>query len=178
MAEKNTPQVGDPAPDFTLSAATGERISLSDFRGRAEVVLFFYPMDNTPGCTTEACSFRERYEAFRDAGAEVIGISSDSADSHRRFADRFHLPFRLLSDSDGSVRERYGVPKTFGLVPGRVTYLIDREGVVRHIFSSQFQPTRHVTETLTVLRRLRNDPGPHPTRRWSLVRSGEPSEEE
>jgi thioredoxin-dependent peroxiredoxin len=159
VAEKNTPQVGDPAPDFTLSAATGEMISLSDFRGRAEVVLFFYPMDNTPGCTTEACSFRDRYEAFRDAGAEVIGISSDSADSHRRFADRFQLPFRLLSDSDGLVWARYGVPRTLGLIPGRVTYLIDREGVIRHIFSSQFQPARHVSEALRVLQTIRGDPG-------------------
>jgi len=133
-------------------------VSLSDFRGR-EVVLFFYSMDGSPICTTEACSFRDSHKAFRDAGAEVIGISSNSPESHRRFADRYRLPFLLLSDMHGDVRERYGVPKTFGLIPGRVTYLIDREGVVRHVFSSQFEPARHVTEALTVLRTLRNDPG-------------------
>ena len=94
----------------------------------------------------EACSFRDSYEAFREAGAEVIGISADSADSHRRFIDRFRLPFRLLADTDGAVRSRYGVPRTLGLFPGRVTYLIDRDGIVRHIFSSQFQPWRHVPE--------------------------------
>ena len=94
----------------------------------------------------EACSFRDSHEAFREAGAEVIGISADSADSHRRFIDRFRLPFRLLADTDGAVRSRYGVPRTLGLFPGRVTYLIGRDGIVRHIFSSQIQPRRHVPE--------------------------------
>ena len=128
---------------------------LSDFRGKAEVVLFFYPKDNTPGCTMEACTFRDSHEAFREAGAEVIGISSDSADSHRRFAERYRLPFVLLSDAGGSVRARYGVSRTLGLFPGRVTYLIDRDGIVRHIFSSQFQPWRHVPEALRILEGLR-----------------------
>jgi peroxiredoxin Q/BCP len=162
VAETKRLEVGDAAPGFTLPSAGGGTVSLSDFRGR-EVVLFFYPMDNTPGCTSEACSFRDSYEAFRDAGAEVIGISSDSPESHRRFANRFHLPFLLVSDMDGKVREGYGVPKTFGLIPGRVTYLIDREGVVRHLCSSQFQPTKHVTEALTVFRTLRSDLGTHQT---------------
>jgi thioredoxin-dependent peroxiredoxin len=162
VAETKRLEVGDSAPGFTLPSASGESVSLSSFRGR-EVVLFFYPMDNSPVCTTEVCSFRDSYEAFRDAGAEVIGISSDSPESHRRFADRFRLPFLLLSDMHGDVRERYGVPKTFGLIPGRVTYLIDREGVVKHVFSSQFEPARHVTEALTVLRTLRNDTGTNQT---------------
>ena len=163
MVEKKTTQVGDQAPDFTLPTATGEMISLSGFRGRADVVLFFYPKDNSPVCTSEACSFRDSHKAFGDAGAEVIGISSDSPESHRRFADRLRLPFLLLSDGDGSVRERYGVPRTLGVLPGRVTYLIDREGVIRHIFSSQFQPASHVSEALRVLRTLRGDPD---TQRW------------
>jgi thioredoxin-dependent peroxiredoxin len=149
-------QVGDKAPEFTLPKANGESLALSDFRGRAEVVLFFYPKDNSPACTAEACSFRDRYEVFRDAGAEVIGISTDSADSHARFASRFRLPFVLLSDKEGEVRERYGVSKTFGLFPGRTTFLIDREGVIRHVFSSQFLPTKHVTEALSVLKSLAN----------------------
>lgn len=130
-------------------------MTLSDFRGKSEVVLYFYPKDNTPACAAEACSFRDSHEAFKEAGAEVIGVSSDTADSHRRFASRFRLPFLLLSDPDGLVRARFGVPRTFGLFPGRVTYLIDRGGVVRHVFSSQLQFSRHVNEMLGVLAGLR-----------------------
>ena len=154
MAREKYLQVGDMAPEFTLPQANGELVSLSDFRGRSEVVLFFYPKDNSPVCTAEACSFRDSYEVFRDAGAEVIGISADSSQSHERFAARFRLPFVLLSDKGGVVRERYGVTKTLGIFPGRTTYLIDREGVIRHIFSSQFLPTKHVSEALSVLKRL------------------------
>ncbi len=130
-------------------------VSLADFRGRTEVVLFFYPKDNTPGCTREACAFRDRFEAFREAGAEVIGISSDSGSSHQRFAERFRLPFVLLSDHDGSVRARYGVAKTLGILPGRVTFLIDRQGIVRFVFASQFQPAQHVARMLGALKDLR-----------------------
>jgi peroxiredoxin Q/BCP len=149
--------VGDPAPDFDLPSADGERVGLGQFRGRSEVVLFFYPRDHTPACTAEACAFRDSYEAFREAGAEVIGVSGDSAESHRRFAGRHRLPFRLLSDADGALRARYGVPKTLGVLPGRVTYLIDSRGVVRHIFSSQWQPARHVEEALRVLKQIRGE---------------------
>lgn len=155
MVEAAALRVGDPAPDFELPSSTGEMVRLSDYRGKSEVVLFFYPKDNTPGCTVEACGFRDSHEAFREAGAEVIGVSSDSAESHRRFAERFRLPFVLLSDADGALRARYGVPRTLRFFPGRVTYLIDRDGVVRHIFSSQMQPKRHVAEALEVLGRLR-----------------------
>jgi thioredoxin-dependent peroxiredoxin len=155
MADREALGVGEPAPDFALPSASGETVRLSDFRGKAEVVLFFYPKDNSPACTLEACSFRDSHEAFREAGAEVIGISADSADSHRRFSERFRLPFILLADVDGAVRAQYGVPRTLGLFPGRVTYLIDRDGIVRHIFSSQFQPWRHVPEALKILEGLR-----------------------
>jgi thioredoxin-dependent peroxiredoxin len=154
MAASDGVRVGEPAPDFTLPSPTGEPVSLGDFRGKSEVVLFFYPKDNTPVCTAEACSFRDSYEAFREAGAEVIGVSADSVESHRRFAGRHRLPFRLLSDADGALRARYGVPRTLGLFPGRVTYLIDRRGIVRHVFSSQFQPARHVEEALRVLKQM------------------------
>jgi thioredoxin-dependent peroxiredoxin len=147
-------QVGDRAPEFTLPEANGRMVSLLDFRGRSEVVVFFYPKDNSPVCTAEACSFRDSYEAFRDAGAEVIGISADSCRSHQQFAQRFRLPFVLLSDDGGVVRKRYGVAKTFGIFPGRSSYLIDREGVIRHVFSSQFLPAKHVSEALSVLKRL------------------------
>ena len=154
MAGEKYLQVGDVAPEFTLPNANGELVSLSDFRGRSDVVLFFYPKDNSPVCTAEACSFRDSYEVFRDAGAEVIGVSADSSQSHEQFAARFRLPFVLLSDKGGVVRGRYGVTKTFGIFPGRCTYLIDREGVIRHIFSSQFLPAKHVSEALSVLKTL------------------------
>jgi thioredoxin-dependent peroxiredoxin len=155
MAANESVRVGDPAPDFTLPSAIGEPVRLGDLRGHSEVVLFFYPKDDSPVCTTQACAFRDHYEAFRDAGVEVIGVSADSAESHRRFAGKHRLPFRLLSDADGSLRDRFGVPRTLGLIPGRVTYLIDKEGIVRHIFSSQFQPARHVDEALRVLKEIR-----------------------
>ncbi len=149
----NKVQIGTLAPDFALPTQSGTKVNLSDFRGKA-VVLYFYPKDNTPGCTAEACAFRDSYEVFKEAGAEVIGVSSDSTDSHQQFAQRNQLPFTLLSDEDGSVRKRYGVPAKFGIFPGRVTYVIDKEGVVRHIFSAQFAAEKHVTEALNILNML------------------------
>jgi len=140
-----------------MARSNGELVSLSDFRGRSDVVLFFYPKDYSPACTIEACSFRDSYEAFRKRGAEVIGISADSPVSHERFAAKFRLPFILLSDSEGSVRRQYGVAKTFGIFPGRASYLIDRQGVIRHILSSQFLPVKHVSSALGVLERLRHE---------------------
>jgi thioredoxin-dependent peroxiredoxin len=148
-------RVGDLAPDFTLPSAHGTLVSLGDYRGKSEVVLFFYPKDASPACTLEACSFRDSYETFKTAGAEVIGVSTDSTDSHRKFARRNRLPFVLLSDPDDALRSKFGVPKVFGLFPGRTTYLIDREGVIRHIFSSQWVPFKHADEALRALQSLR-----------------------
>jgi peroxiredoxin Q/BCP len=145
---------GDRAPDFVLPDAAGKPVRLSDFRGRRAVVLYFYPKDDTPGCTKESCTFRDQYQDFQDAGAEVIGVSSDSAESHAKFASKYKLPFTLLADRDGAVRREYGVPATLGLLPGRVTYVIDRQGVVRHVFNSQFQATQHVAEAINALRTL------------------------
>jgi len=125
-------RVGDVAPDFTLPDQRGKPVQLRDLLGQKSVVLYFYPKDATPGCTLEARAFRDSYEAFTAQGAEVIGVSSDSVSSHQRFAARQELPFLLLSDRGGAVRELYGVEETLGLVPGRVTYVIDRAGVVRH----------------------------------------------
>ena len=147
-------QVGDHAPDFTLPNQSGEPVRLSDFLGKTDIVLYFYPKDDTSGCTAEACSFRDSYEVFKDAGAEVIGVSSDSAESHQRFAAKNRLPFTLLSDAGGALRKRYGVSATFGLLPGRVTYIIDKQGVVRNIFSSQFTPEKHISEALKTLQAL------------------------
>ena len=145
-------QVGDIAPDFTLPDAGGTPVSLSDFRGKTAVVLYFYPKDHTGGCTREACAFRDSYEVFKEAGAEVIGISSDSTASHQQFATQHRLPFILLSDEAGGLRKRYGVPKKFGLFAGRVTYIIDKQGIVRHIFFDQFNPDKHVAEALKILK--------------------------
>ena len=146
--------VGDLAPEFTLPSQTGERVCLAEFRGSKAVVLFFYPKDGTAVCTKEACSFRDAYEDFVQAGAAVIGVSSDPVESHQVFASGHRLPFVLLSDADGSLRKAFGVPKTLGLLPGRVTYVIDKEGVVRHVFSSQFAADRHVSEALAIVRQL------------------------
>jgi peroxiredoxin Q/BCP len=151
---KGRVRVGDRAPDFALPTQSGTLVRLSDFLGKQAVVLYFYPKDNTTGCTAEACAFRDSYEVFKDAGAEVIGVSADSEESHQEFAAQYRLPFVLLSDRGGELRKRYGVPTTFGLVPGRVTYVIDKQGVVRHIFSSQVNVQKHVTEALQTLRTL------------------------
>jgi thioredoxin-dependent peroxiredoxin len=142
---------GSVAPDFTLPSQSGETVSLGDFLGKKPVVLFFYPKDNTLGCTKEVCAFRDNFEELGRLDAEVIGISSDSVDSHKRFAEKHKLPFTLLSDERGKVRKRFGVPSTFGLFPGRVTYAIDEEGVVRNVFSSQIEVEKHVEEALKTL---------------------------
>jgi peroxiredoxin Q/BCP len=147
-------QVGDHAPDVAFATHTGEQASLADYRGRQAVVLFFYPRDGTPVCTKEACSFRDAYEDFVALGAAVIGVSADSADRHQAFASSQRLPFPLVSDKDGTLRRAFGVPKTMGLLPGRVTYVIDKQGIVRHVFSSQFAADRHVEEALEIVRGL------------------------
>ncbi|HZS41851.1 MAG TPA: peroxiredoxin [Polyangia bacterium] len=146
--------VGDRAPDFELTAGGGQKVRLSQFLGQKNVVLFFYPKDDTPGCTVEACTFRDRYQDFADAGAELIGISSDSVESHQSFAGKHQLPMTLLSDAGGEVRKRYGIRSTFGLLPGRATFIVDKQGVVRHVFESQLRVKRHVQESLEVLRTL------------------------
>src|SRR5262245_43943694 len=147
-------QVGDKAPLFTAEAHDGRHVALTDLIGCQAVVLFFYPRDGTAVCTAEACAFRDAYETFVEAGATVIGISGDSLDRHRAFAQERKLPFLLVSDVDGSIRRLFGVPKTLGLIPGRVTYVIDQEGIVRHVFSSQFSAAAHVSEALEIVRQL------------------------
>ncbi len=148
-------RVGDQAPPFTLPKQDGKPVALQDLLSKGNVVLYFYPKDETTICTKEACSFRDSYEAFKEAGAEVVGVSSDSAASHEQFAAHHRLPFTLLSDEGGKVRDQYGVkPNFLGLLPGRVTFVIDRAGKVRHVFNSQFSADKHVNEALEVLKRL------------------------
>jgi len=155
--DENKLGVGDRIPDFTLPDQRERPFRLSEHLGRGPLVLYFYPGDDTPGCTREACTFRDRYEDFLEAGAEVIGVSSDSTGSHRDFSSRYSLPFILLSDEKGALRKKLGVPSTLGLLPGRVTYILDREGTVRHIFSSQLNTSKHVAEALRVIGELKGD---------------------
>jgi len=132
-------------------------VTLSEFLGKKNVVLYFYPKDETPGCTREACSFRDSYEELTNLGAEVLGVSAQSVESHKSFATHHGLPFILLSDEGNKVRKLYGVPSSLGLLPGRVTYIIDKKGIVRHIFNSQTQTQRHVEEAKNELKELEKD---------------------
>jgi peroxiredoxin Q/BCP len=147
-------QVGDHAPDFTAETHDGRRFTLSEFSGHKVVVLFFYPAVGTPVCTAESCAFRDAYADFVDAGAVVIGVSGDSPDSHRTFAAEHRLPFLLVSDESGELRKVFGVAKTLGVLPGRVTYVIDTTGMVRLLFNSQLAASRHVTEALRMVKQL------------------------
>jgi len=129
----------------------GDNVSLSEFLGKKNVVLYFYPKDETTGCTKEACTFRDNYEELTKLDAEVIGVSGQSVESHKSFASHYGLPFILLSDEGNNVRELYGVPSSMGIIPGRVTYIIDKKGMVRHIFNSQTQAQKHVEEAKKAL---------------------------
>ncbi|MEI8228059.1 MAG: peroxiredoxin [Planctomycetota bacterium] len=140
--------VGDPAPHFQAVLQDGSTFNLADLLGKKIVVLFFYPKDHTPVCTKEACAFRDSYEKFVAAGAEVIGVSSDSQASHRSFAEKHRLPFPIISDHDRSLRKLFGVPNPLGFIPGRVTYVIDRQGVIRCVFSALFASDDHVRKAL------------------------------
>jgi peroxiredoxin Q/BCP len=147
-------KIGDQAPDFTLPTGSGEPFQLSALRGQP-VVLYFYPKDDTPGCTAEACAFRDQYEDFLTLGAQVVGVSSDSETSHQKFAQKHRLPFPLLADAGGQVRKLYEVPRALlGLLPGRVTFVIDATGKIAYIFNSMSGATDHVRKTKEVLRQL------------------------
>lgn len=145
-------QVGDPMPDSVLTSDAGP-IRLRDKLGKA-LVVYFYPKDETPGCTKEACSFRDSYEDFVAAGAEVIGISRDDATSHASFKAHHRLPFTLLSDPDGAVAAAWGVKKTLGIMAGRVTFVFDKAGICRSRFDSQFRVGKHVDDALALVKRL------------------------
>jgi peroxiredoxin Q/BCP len=147
-------KIGDIVPNFTAKDSHGEIFESRNVLGRKPLVIYFYPKDNTPGCTTEACSFRDQYEDFKDLGAEVIGISSDSVKSHQKFAQKYELPFVLLSDQDKKLRQLFGVRNNlFGLLPGRVTYIIDRNGVVIYIFDNM-NAAKHIPKALETIKEL------------------------
>jgi peroxiredoxin Q/BCP len=147
--------VGAQAPDFQLPAQSGEAVSLKQLLEKGPVVVYFYPKDETPGCTAEACAFRDSFDVFQKAGASVVGISDDSVESHQKFATHHGLPFLLLSDVGGAVRKAYGVPRAaLGLIPGRMTFVVDRQGVVRHSFNALLAATKHVKEAVGVVEKL------------------------
>jgi peroxiredoxin Q/BCP len=147
-------QINDRFPGFRLMDQDSKEIDLADHLGKP-LVVYFYPKDDTPGCTKEACSFRDQYEFFTDVGATVFGISNDSPKSHRDFKEKYNLPFSLLSDDGNTFRKKVGVPSTFlGLIPGRVTYILDEKGFVKQIFNSQMNVTGHVTEAIATIKSL------------------------
>jgi len=153
-ANKECLPLDQKAPDFSLKNQDGKVVKLSDFQDKKNVVVYFYPKDNTPICTKESCSFRDAYEVFQKMGAEVIGVSGDSVESHKKFIAEHKLPFQLLSDEKGELRKAWGVPKTAGMMPGRVTFVIDKNGVCKHVFSSQLDSQKHVDEAKAVLEKL------------------------
>lgn len=148
------PRIGEPMPAFTLPGPDGEPVALPSLLGRGPVVIYFYPKDETLGCTREACSFRDRHEELVAAGAQVVGISPDPPDSHKAFAANHNLPFLLLSDVDKRVFQQLDVSTMFGVLTGRETFVLDRDGIVRHHVAGLLDPSRHVRESLAVVKRL------------------------
>ena len=150
--------MGSQAPDFTLRDQDDALVHLADRIGKQVIVLYFYPKDNTAGCTMEACGFRDSYETFKDAGAEVIGVSGGSTETKQQFAQKNRLPFTLVTDADGAVAHSYGVGKVFGLFTQRITFVIDRTGIIRQRFESNTNMDKHVQEALRVVQSLQNEP--------------------
>lgn len=147
-------QIGDKIPHFSARDSNGNDLDSSSIVGKKPVVIYFYPKDNTPGCTAQACSFRDQYEDFKDLGAEVIGISSDSIASHEKFAQQYKLPFILLSDNDKKIRKLFGVKADlFGLIPGRVTYVADKNGIIQFIFDTM-NATNHIPKALETIKKM------------------------
>ena len=143
--------IGDKAPTFTATLHDGTTFDSAALLGRKWLVVFFYPKDGTPVCTREACAFRDSYEKFAAAGAEVVGVSGDTTESHARFAAKHRLPFPIVADRDRSLRRLFGVPAPLGILPGRITYVIDREGIVRLAFSALFASDEHVARALAAV---------------------------
>ncbi len=148
-------KVGDKVPSFSLQDQNGQVFKLDEELNRGPLVFFFYPKDETPVCTAEACSFRDANDDFVKAGAAVFGVSSDDVASHKKFADKHKLNYRLLADVGGKVREQLGVPRSFfGLKDGRVTYVVDKSGVVRMAHEAALQAQNHVDQAISIIRSL------------------------
>ncbi len=152
---KKSLKVGDKLPEFQLLDQTGNLFKSVDYVGKQAMVVYFYPKDDTPGCTKEACKFRDEFEVFSDLNVKVIGISSDDVSSHKAFAEKYNLPFSLLADTEKKVRKLFGVPAFgAGLIPGRVTYVIDKEGAVKYIFNNMNDAEKHIDKSLEILKKL------------------------
>lgn len=148
-------EIGDQIPSFKLPDQNGNQFDIEQFKGRKKMVIYFYPKDDTPGCTKEACSFRDNYEDFKDLDCEVIGISSDGIEKHKSFAQKHNLPFTLLSDEKKEVRKQFGVKGNFlGLIPGRETFVVNKEGKIVHKFNALFESEKHMEEAKKVIREL------------------------
>ena len=145
-------KVGDTVPSFVLNDQFGEAFDMDSHIGKTAMVIYFYPKDDTPGCTKEACKFRDSYQEFTDKDIKVIGISSDDVESHKNFAEKYDLPFTLLADIDNEVRNQFGVKgNVLGLIPGRVTYVIDKSGKVVFMYESQLKAERHIEESINAI---------------------------
>ncbi len=149
--------VGDRSPDFETLTDTGEKFKLSDFVGKSNIILYFYPKDNTPGCTAEACSFRDNWDRLGKFDVVVLGVSSDTQTSHSSFREKYKLPFTLLTDENKRIRSLYGA--TGRLIPPRITFIIDKQGIIRHVYNSQLKPGNHVEEAVRALNEIE---GKHP----------------
>lgn len=147
---------GANVPWFTLPDQNGKLFDLNTVLGKKNLVIYFYPKDDTPGCTKEACYFRDQFEVFKEEDAEIIGISGQSVESHKQFATKYNLNYTLLSDEGNEIRKLFGVPSNFlGFIPGRVTYIVNKKGKVVYTFNSQSEATKHVDEALRILKLLK-----------------------
>ncbi|NOU48895.1 MAG: peroxiredoxin [Bacteroidales bacterium] len=147
-------EIGDKLPNFKLQDQNGQLFESQSVLGTKNLVIFFYPKDDSPGCTKEACSFRDQFEVFKAADAEVIGISGQSVESHKKFAEKHHLTYTLLSDTGNKLRKKFGVPTNlFGMLPGRVTYIVDKNRIIIHIFNAQMEAEKHVDEAIRILKK-------------------------
>jgi len=146
-------EVGDKVPSFKLYDQNGKLFTVNNSMGKP-MVIYFYPKDDTPGCTKQACKFRDEFDQFKNINALVIGISGDSVESHKKFEEKYKLPFTLLADIDNEVRALFGVPKSLIFLPGRVTYVVGKKGIVQYIFNSQFGAEKHIENSLKKLNGL------------------------
>jgi len=147
-----TIKIGIPIPSFTLEDQYGKNFDINSVLGKKNLVIFFYPKDETRGCIKEVCSFRDSYQKFVSTNTEVIGISSDDVNSHLKFSSKYKLPFLLLSDKEQKIRKLFNVPSTLlGLIPGRATYIVDKRGIVRYIYNSQLLAENHISESIKAL---------------------------
>ena len=146
-------EIGSKIPEFALPDQNGKEFKIMDFIGKKNLVIYFYPKDDTPGCTKEACYFRDQYDVFNNVDAMIIGISSQSVASHKEFEKKYKLNFTLLSDEENKVRKLFGA-YSLGIIPGRITYIVDKKGIVVYLFNSQTEATKHVDEALRVLKEI------------------------